>query len=158
MLTDAKVSGYRFQSRRQTYVMEDRAEASDYENEDTREVEPTKDTLAEMLSTGGGAEPICRCGDRSLSAVTKWLQLGNTRRMLVKVLQGSVFGPKLLTIHCIFATHHLKYDMYADDTQLYVDFPQNQPCHAEIAIRRIEGCTTDIKCCMTSHQLLLYET
>jgi len=111
-----------------------------------------------MLSTGGCAEPICRCGDRSLSAVTKWLQLGNTRRMLVKVLQGSVFGPKLLTIHCIFATHHLKYDMYADDTQLYVDFPQNQPCHAEIAIRRIEGCTTDINRCMTSHQLLLNET
>ena len=74
------------------------------------------------------------------------------------VLQGSVLGPKLLTIYCIFATNHLKYHMYADDTQLYVDFPQNQPCYAEIVIRRIEGCTTDIKRWMKSHQLLLNET
>ena len=41
--------------------------------------------LAEMVSTGGGVEPICWCGDRSLSAVMKWLQLGNARSMLIKV-------------------------------------------------------------------------
>ena len=48
-----------------------------------------KDKRAEMLSTGatsGSAEPMCWCGDRSLSAVIhKWLQCGDSRRMLVKV-------------------------------------------------------------------------
>ena len=37
-------------------------------------------------------------------------------------------------------------------------FPRNEPCDADIATRRIEACTTDIKRGMTSHQLLLNET
>ena len=84
-VTAAEVSGYRFQPQRQRHVLEDRPEASDQEKEDKREAEHTKDKLAEMLSTDGGAESICWCGDRSLSAVMKWLQLGNTQSMLVKV-------------------------------------------------------------------------
>ena len=45
------------------------------------------------LLTGGGAEPICWCGDRSLSAVMKRLQLGNTRSMLMKVkIKLSIIG------------------------------------------------------------------
>ena len=73
------------------------------------------------------------------------------------VAQGSVLGPLLFTIYCmpltaIFAKRHLKYHMYADDTQLYVDFPRNQPCDADIATRRIEACTIDIKRWMMSHQ------
>ena len=41
-LTDAEVSGYRFQPQRQRNVMEDALEASDHEKKDTREVERTK--------------------------------------------------------------------------------------------------------------------
>ena len=85
IVTDAEVSGHRFQPRRQRHVLEDRPEASGRENEDKREAEQTKDKLAEMLSTDGGAESICWCGDSSLSAVMKWLQLGSTQSMLVKV-------------------------------------------------------------------------
>ena len=58
-LTDAEVSGYRFQPQRQRHVLEDTLEASDHERKDTREAERTKTKLAETVSTGGGAEPIC---------------------------------------------------------------------------------------------------
>ena len=58
-LTDAEVSGYRFQPQRQRHVLEDTLEASDHEKKDTREAERTKTKLAETVSTGGGAEPIC---------------------------------------------------------------------------------------------------
>ena len=49
--------------------------------------------------------------------------------------------------HAIFARHHLKYHMYADDSQLYVDFPRNKPCGADIAFMSIGsvGKTRDIK-------------
>ena len=79
------------------------------------------------------------------------------------VPQGPVLDPLLFTIYCmpltaIFAKHQLKYHMYADDTQFYVDFPRDQPCSADTATHQIEQCTIDIKRWMTSHQLLLNET
>ena len=41
-LTDAEVSGYRFQPQRQRHALEDTLEASDHEKKDTREAERTK--------------------------------------------------------------------------------------------------------------------
>ena len=58
-LTDAEVPGYRFQPQIQRHALEDRPEANDHDKKDTREAEHTKDKLAEMLSTDGGAESIC---------------------------------------------------------------------------------------------------
>ena len=47
--------------------------------------------------------------------------------------------------------------MYADDTQLYVEFPRDQPAHATTVTDRISRCTADVKSWMVSHNLLLNE-
>ena len=53
--------------------------------------------------------------------------------------------------------HQLQYHMYADDTQLYVEFPRDQQVPATAATNRIALCTADVKTWMASHNLLLNE-
>ena len=85
------------------------------------------------------------------------------QRLDCGIPQGSVLGPLLFTIYCmpissIFAKHGVNYHMYADDTQLYVEFPRNRPTDAENAAHRIGNCVTDLKRWLTDHQLLLNES
>ena len=58
-----------------------------------------------------------------------------------------------MPISAIFAKHNVKFHLYADDTQLYAEFP----CEVGDAIRRIERCTADVKRCMMDHHLMLNE-
>ena len=73
-----------------------------------------------------------------------------------------MLGPLFFTIYClglnhVFEHHQLRYHMYADDTQLYVEFPLDQSTHATTVIDRILRCTADVKSWMVSHNLLLNE-
>ena len=73
-----------------------------------------------------------------------------------------MLGPLFFTIYClglnhVFEHHQLRYHMYADDTQLYDEFPRGQPAHATTAIDLISRCTADVKFWMVSHNLLLNE-
>ena len=62
-----------------------------------------------------------------------------------------------LALDDIFKRHQLQYHMYADDTQLYVEFPRDQQVPATAATNRIALCTADVKTWMASHNLLLNE-
>ena len=75
------------------------------------------------------------------------------------VPQGSVLGPLLFTVYCaglsyIFEMHGVRYHVYADDTQLYVDFPPNDSASAADQISR---CVIDVKAWLASRYLLLNE-
>ena len=69
------------------------------------------------------------------------------------------WDPCFFTICClglnhVFELHQLRYHMYADDTQLYVEIPRDQPAHATTVTDRISRCTADVKSWMVSHNLL----
>ena len=73
-----------------------------------------------------------------------------------------MLGPLFIIIYClrlnhVFEHHQLRYHMYADDTQLYVEFPHDQPAHATTATEPLSRCTADVKSWMVSHNLLLNE-
>ena len=75
------------------------------------------------------------------------------------VPQGSVLGPMLFNVYClpigdIFAKHNVRYHIYADDTQLYVECP---PTDHTDALRHITECVDELRRWLTDNRLLLNE-
>ena len=77
---------------------------------------------------------------------TTSVKVNNSRSCcsLVKygVPQGSVLGPTLFNVYCrplgrIIRKHDISYHMYADDSQLYVDF---SPCDEKTALANLQRC------------------
>ena len=71
------------------------------------------------------------------------------------VPQGSVLGPLLCAgLSEVFLKHDIRYHVYADGTQLYVDFPRGDSASA---VNRTRRCVIDVKAWLTSRCLLLNE-
>ena len=71
-----------------------------------------------------------------------------------------MLGPILFNIYCldfadVFRDHSVHYHMYADDTQLNVEFPNGPLEHSTSDAERMSRCITDVKTWLTQHKLAL---
>ena len=99
-----------------------------------------------------------------LSQRSQVVNIRDTRSRCVQlpcgVPQGSVLGPLLFSIYCIelssvFESHQLSYHIFADDSQLYVEFPRDQPAQAVTAANRLSRCITDLRAWLLLNNLML---
>ncbi len=64
--------------------------------------------------------------------------------------QGSVVGPGMFTYYTIqlgkmIEKHHLNYHIYADDTQIYIEFYPKVNGDATTALHKLQRCIEEIK-------------
>ena len=78
------------------------------------------------------------------------------------VPQGSVVGPGMFTYYTyplgkIIQSHNLKYHIYADDTQIYIEFDPKIPGDTVIALHKLQECIRELRSWMTVNKLKLNE-
>ena len=99
--------------------------------------------------------------DSYLSHRTQTVKIGDSfstkQKLLFGVPQGSVLGPVLFSLYSspvakIARKYGLCFQLYADDTQLYLSFT---PCEWGDALERVEECVKEIKAWMVANKLQL---
>ena len=119
------------------------------------------DILLDKLHMIGVRGDALRWVESYLSARTQVIRIGDATsqptHLPCGVPQGSVLGPLLFNIYChdlgsVFVKHGVHYHMYADDTQLYVEVPRDQP---ERATDSLSCVIKDVKEWMTLNKLTL---
>jgi len=78
------------------------------------------------------------------------------------VPQCSVLGPLLYVLYTyglgnILRRYNLDYNLYADDTQLYISFCPKTAGEFELTVSKIESCVEEIRTWMTANFLKLNE-
>ena len=91
-----------------------------------------------------------------------YIQGSTSKSVFLKygVPQGSVLGPVLFTqytvpIGAICRRHGVSYQLYADNTQLYITFTIGDEVDEELARLKIEACIAEIREWMAHHKLKL---
>ena len=88
--------------------------------------------------------------------------LSEAQTMEFGLPQGSVVGPGMFSYYTyplgkIIQKHNLKYHIYADDTQIYIEFNPRIPGDSVTALFKLESCITEIKNWMNMNKLKLNE-
>ena len=83
--------------------------------------------------------------------------------LLYGLPQGSCVSPGIFTMYtypmgAIIRHHNINYHLYADDTQLYVEFDPKVPGDAAVATFKLQACIAELKSWMTVNKLQLNES
>ena len=119
------------------------------------------DVLIQRLADIGVRDKVLEWFRSYLVDRTTSVKVNNSRSCcsLVKygVPQGSVLGQTLFNVYCrplgrIIRKHDTSYHMYADDSQLYVDF---SPCDEKTALANLQQCIHEVREWLRENFLLL---
>ena len=86
----------------------------------------------------------------------------NTNSLDFGVPQGSVIGPRSFTMYMapvgdILRKHDIKFHMYADDIQIFLDFVPTVPGEAACCLHKLSSCISDVQKWMLRNKLKLNE-